>query len=95
MRNYAPEAMSQNSGNGLKYDYTPASDLYMFGLIIWEMLNGHLVWDKCNTMQANKKVLAMELPEFEERVLGKCPKEIVEFVNECLSFDPKNRPTFD
>lgn len=62
MRNYAPESMTSNIGTNTTYEYTSKSDLYMFGLVIWEMINGHLVWDKFNTSQANKKVMAGEIP---------------------------------
>jgi hypothetical protein len=63
MRNYPPEAMG---GVGEGYTYTTASDLYMFGLVIWEMLHGKLVWNQFNTAHANKAVLAGTLPVFDE-----------------------------
>ena len=45
MRNYAPESMTTSKPDGSPgYLYTPESDLYMFGLILWEMLHGKLVW---------------------------------------------------
>ncbi len=40
MRNYPPEAIVSGT-----YEYTSQSDLYMFGLIIWEMMHGQLVWN--------------------------------------------------
>jgi serine/threonine protein kinase len=63
MRNYPPEAMGSKLADGSPgYEYTPASDLYMFGLILWEMLHGKLVWNQFNTATANKRVMAGEMP---------------------------------
>jgi hypothetical protein len=39
-------------------------------------------------------VLGGELPAFEDRVLQVTPKEIVDFINDCLAFEADKRPTF-
>ncbi len=59
MRNYSPEAIGQSSDT---YIYTPQSDLYMFALVIWEMLHAKLVWSQFNTALANKEVLKGQKP---------------------------------
>jgi len=75
MRNYPPEAMG-----GQDYTYTPASDLFMLGLVFWETLHGKLVWSQFNTHEANKRVLAREKPEFETAVAEKCPPQLVSLI---------------
>ena len=45
MRNYPPEAIKSEAGGIKGYIQTPKSDLYMFALIMWEMLHGKLVWN--------------------------------------------------
>lgn len=91
MRNYPPEAMGSVGAN---YEYTEKSDLYMFGLIIWETLHNKLVWNETNTALANKKVLAGEIPSIDDSVKERCPKELLELMLECLLFDPAKRPSF-
>jgi len=39
MRNYPPEAIID------KNNYVPKSDVYMFGLIMYEMFHNELVWN--------------------------------------------------
>ncbi len=94
MRNYPPEAI-KSEGAGLKgYIQTPKSDLYMFALIMWEMLHAKLVWNQFNTAQANSKVLEGNLPDFEQSVLDTTPPEIIDFIKECLAHNPDQRPSF-
>ena len=47
MRNYPPEAIKSDLPEaGFKgYIQNTKSDLYMFGLIMWETLHGKLVWN--------------------------------------------------
>ncbi len=52
MRNYPPEAMGPKNMHEC-YEQTPASDLYMLGLVMWEMLNVKLVWNQYPTNTAN------------------------------------------
>jgi hypothetical protein len=66
----------------------------MFALIMWETLHGKLVWNQFNTAQANQQVMKMNLPEFDQSVLDSTPAQVVSLINQCLSFDPAQRPSF-
>ena len=91
MRNYPPEAMGTV---GADYEYSEKSDLFMFGLIMWEMLHNKLVWNDVNTAMANKRVMAGEIPQVDEGVRERVPKEVIELMYECLEFEPAKRPSF-
>ena len=93
MRNYPPEAMGPKNQHEC-YVQTPASDLYMLGLVMWEMLNVKLVWNHYPTSGANQRVQAGEKPEFEEGVKDKIPQEVIALIYRCLEFNPVDRPTF-
>ena len=74
MRNYAPEAIGEGSD---KYDYSEKSDVYMFGTLIYEMLHNRYIWSDCNTMTANKRVRAGELPVVDEKVKAFAPEGLI------------------
>ena len=60
----------------------------MFGLLIWEMLHGKIVWSQYNTAELIKRVLAGELPEIDQRIREKVPSQLIEVIVKCLAFDP-------
>eukprot|EP00347_Sterkiella_histriomuscorum_P005424 403356670 len=84
-RNYSPEALED------KNNYCPASDLYMLGIIMWEMLHNHYVWDQFTTEAAGKEICKGELPEWEADY---APEELRKIIYGCIAFDKKDRPTF-
>jgi len=84
MRNYSPEAIES------KANYCHASDVYMFGLIIYEMAHGKVVWDNMDSKKANEHVFKGGIPEFR----AKAPHELVQICLACLNIEPASRPTF-
>jgi serine/threonine protein kinase len=77
MRNYSPEAIGEGCD---KYTYSERSDVYMFGLVIWEMLHNRYVWSDFNTMEANKRVLSGQIPIVDEAVIATTPAAILELM---------------
>ena len=51
MRNYSHEAIKDKMGYSIK------SDVYSYGLIIWEFLHNYYVWNMYTTEIANKAVV--------------------------------------
>ena len=84
MRNYAPEAMAHKNG------YVPESDLYSFGILVWEMVHCRYVWNQFPTDKVVEHVLttkekpAWELPLY---------PEVIELINRVLEFEPAARPS--
>lgn len=91
MRNYSPEAIGESSD---KYLYNEKSDVYMFGTVLWELLHNRLVWSDCNTMVANKRILAGELPKIDENVIAFAPEGLIAIMLECMKYHYEERPTF-
>jgi serine/threonine protein kinase len=78
-RNYSPEAIID------KNNYVTESDVYSFGLIIYEILHNVPVWSNYSSADGNKAVLRGELPE--NKVNKKVPKELVNIMYKCLEFE--------
>ncbi|CDW83921.1 protein kinase domain containing protein [Stylonychia lemnae] len=85
-RNYSPEAIID------KNNYVPRSDVYMFGLIMYEMFHNELVWNQFNTSDANEQVFLGKLPEWKVDFV---PEPLVEIIYECIAFDINQRLDFE
>lgn len=66
----------------LKDNTDSAQDVYSFGIVLWELLQGYSSHtNKCNGVSMSDQIE----PEL---------KKLAELGNRCLSFDPQQRPTF-
>ncbi len=84
IRHYAPEAIEA------KENYTSASDVYSFGLLLYEMVHAKRVWSTFPTSGVSNKVIQGERPEFEVP----CHEKIKEVMKGCWEHDPKKRISF-
>src|SRR5688572_19785176 len=78
----APEVLQ---GKG----YTIASDIYSFGMIMWELITGRMpFWDQNNDIELIIKVCKNLRPP----IIKNAPKGYIELMQKCWDSNPSKRP---
>ncbi|XP_063169049.1 mixed lineage kinase domain-like protein [Candoia aspera] len=74
----------------LNHPYNLASEIYSFGIVLWEIATGKVPFAGCNSQEIYKKVYKQKVQE----PLGEdCPSYLQEIINQCRNYDPSKRPT--
>ncbi|XP_026570185.1 mixed lineage kinase domain-like protein [Pseudonaja textilis] len=74
----------------LDHPYNLASEIYSFGIVLWEIATGKLPFTGCNSQEIYKKVYEQKVQE----PLGEdCPSYLRTIINQCRSYNPCKRPT--
>src|SRR6266498_109135 len=80
----APEILQQK-------EYTLASDIYSFSMIMWELMIGRMpFWDQNNDIELIIKICKNFRPPI---IIKNTPKGYNELMQECWDSDPNKRPT--
>ncbi|KAG2393666.1 hypothetical protein C9374_007197 [Naegleria lovaniensis] len=86
MRRYAPEAIQSNT------EYHYASDVYMFGNVVYELTQGHQVFKKHGKVaDVCQLILRGERPEISKKVKDDA---LIQLMLQCWTHDPTKRPSF-
>lgn len=72
-------------------DYTPSSDLWAFGVVLWEMVVGSHPFRSMNIRRTVARTLSFE-PEILTRLVPGTPESFSELVASLLEKDPLRRP---
>ena len=92
----SPELLDADSddegeaGDSSKLPYTESSDVYAFGVVLWEMVTCEKPWAGKTVTSISKRVAKGERPSLP----ADCTGEYCKLIEDCWSQDPTDRPTF-
>ncbi|XP_011794269.1 PREDICTED: mixed lineage kinase domain-like protein [Colobus angolensis palliatus] len=72
--------------------YDVKSEIYSFGIVLWEIVTGRIPFQDCNSEEIYELVVVKQ----QQEPLGEdCPSELREIIDECRAHDPSVRPSVD
>ncbi|KAJ8252574.1 hypothetical protein COCON_G00218860 [Conger conger] len=75
--------------NNMNYPYSKASEIYSFGIVLWEIATRKIPFKGMSDKDIHVKVCQ---EKFTEPLPEDCPKSLAKLIDDCRSFDPFNRP---
>ena len=80
----APELLQHNI-------FTEKTDVYAYGMIVFEVLTGDMPWRGLNQMQIMMQVC---IQKDRPKIDGGAPDDLVALMQRCWDHEPDARPTF-
>ena len=83
----APEVIT----NGTRI--RPPSDIFSFGVVLWELLTGLVPWQSCTAMHIVYQVAcSASRPPLPSKPMPSVPLDYINLIEECWMQSPENRP---
>jgi serine/threonine protein kinase len=73
----------------LKFPYTKSSDIYSFGVLMWEISSGYPPFKNCNNIEI---AITISMGKREDTIPD-TPEEYDKLYKTCWDQEPENRPT--
>ena len=83
-----PEYMSPEQGKGIKID--PRTDIYSFGIILYEMITGHKPFEGSSPMEVVIKQVTLQ-PISPKVYTPDLPENVTQIILKCLAKEPSSR----
>ncbi|KAJ7312110.1 hypothetical protein JRQ81_006451 [Phrynocephalus forsythii] len=74
----------------VNHQYNLASEMYSFGIVLWELATGKIPFAGCSPKEVYEKVYEQK---YQESVGEDCPRYLRDIINQCRDFDPSKRPS--
>ncbi|XP_067386243.1 mixed lineage kinase domain-like protein [Emydura macquarii macquarii] len=74
----------------LSHKYDVPSEIYSFGIVLWEIATGKIPFEGCTSQQIYQKVYEQR---YQAPVEEECPSDLREVINLCRAFEPSQRPS--
>ena len=95
MCSYSPGTYAWTAPETLEDDaFTTASDVYAFGVIVWETITKRVPWEGKTPPQITLKVAKGQRPSPVPDRASVVPPALLDLMQSCWHQDPKARPTF-
>ncbi|XP_069460217.1 mixed lineage kinase domain-like protein [Ambystoma mexicanum] len=74
----------------INYKYDKASEIYSFGIVLWEIASKEIPLKGFAPEMIFKKIC---LEKHQDPLPADCPSELKELINQCRAYDPTQRPS--
>uniref|UniRef100_A0A8C4Y8R0 Mixed lineage kinase domain like pseudokinase n=1 Tax=Gopherus evgoodei TaxID=1825980 RepID=A0A8C4Y8R0_9SAUR len=74
----------------LSHKYDVPSEIYSFGIVLWEIATSKIPFEGCSSQEIYQKVYEQR---YQAPVGEDCPSHLRDVINQCRAFEPSQRPS--